>query len=206
MSERMADSVSAESQICSMYCSRRRSSTSGVRASCARPTSAFSGVRISWLVLARNALLARLAASASSRARASACSTRRRSVTSSASQMVPLAGCVGSSALASRRPVKVLPSRRIIGTSMSTCSPRDSAGAICSLIASKAASEGQVARCCWFCSAPRGQPNISSKRALVITMRRSRVNEMPTSAFSRIASRSRRACSLAVTSRALVIW
>ena len=62
----------AESQICSMYCRRRRSSTSGVRASCARPTSAFSGVRISWLVLARNALLAWLAASAASRAAASA--------------------------------------------------------------------------------------------------------------------------------------
>ena len=128
MSDRILESVSADSQICSMYCSRRRSSTSGVRASWARPTSAFSGVRISWLVLARKALLARFAASASSRARARACSTARRSVMSSASQIVPLAGCSGSSALASRRPVKVLPSRRIIGTSRSTCSPRASAG------------------------------------------------------------------------------
>ena len=73
-------------------------------------------------------------------------------------------------------------------------------------MALNASSDGHTTRCGWLCSAPRGQPNISSKRALVITMRRSRVNEMPTSAFSRIASRSRRACSLAVTSRALVIW
>ena len=51
--------------------------------------------------------MARLAASASSRARASACSTSRRSVMSSASQIVPLAGCAGSSALASSRPVNV---------------------------------------------------------------------------------------------------
>ncbi len=102
--------------------------------------------------------------------------------------------------------MKVLPSRRIIGTSKSIGSPRDNAGPTASLIALNASSDGHTTRCCWFCSAPRGQPNISSKRALVITMRRSRVNEMPTSAFSRIASRSRRACSLAVTSRALVIW
>jgi hypothetical protein len=43
----------------------------------ARPSRPFSGVRISWLVLARNALLARLAASAASRAAASAASRRR---------------------------------------------------------------------------------------------------------------------------------
>ena len=45
-------------------CSRRAASRPGCRARRARPTRPFSGVRISWLVLARKALLARLAASA----------------------------------------------------------------------------------------------------------------------------------------------
>ena len=44
---------------------------------------AFMGVRSSWLMLARKALLARLAASAASLALATSSSTRRRSVTSS---------------------------------------------------------------------------------------------------------------------------
>ncbi len=40
----------------------------------------FNGVRISWLMLARNSLLARLAASASSRARSSSASAVRLAV------------------------------------------------------------------------------------------------------------------------------
>ena len=43
---------------------------------------AFIGVRISWLMLARNSLLARLAASASVLALASSCSVTLASVTS----------------------------------------------------------------------------------------------------------------------------
>src|SRR5271165_6108003 len=46
------------------------------------PMTPFMGVRISWLILARNSLLARLAASAASLAIFSSCSARLRSVTS----------------------------------------------------------------------------------------------------------------------------
>jgi hypothetical protein len=73
MSEMMPVSDCALSLIWSRYWRRRSSSMSGARARSARPIMPFSGVRSSWLVLARKALLARLAASASSRARASAC-------------------------------------------------------------------------------------------------------------------------------------
>jgi hypothetical protein len=63
-----------------------RSACSGVaparRIRCVRPMMAFIGVRISWLMFARKALLARLAASASSLARSSACSTSLRRVMS----------------------------------------------------------------------------------------------------------------------------
>ena len=51
-------------------------------ASSDRPMMAFIGVRISWLMLARNSLLARLAASAASRARRASSSARLRTVTS----------------------------------------------------------------------------------------------------------------------------
>jgi hypothetical protein len=90
----------ALSLIWSRYWRRRSSSMSGERARSARPSMPCSGVRSSWLVLARKALLARLAASASSRARASAASNSRRSVTSCTIHSVPpLDGCSGSMAL-----------------------------------------------------------------------------------------------------------
>ena len=50
--------------------------------SCVKPSTALSGVRISWLMLARNTLLLRLARSASSLAASSAAIMRRRSLTS----------------------------------------------------------------------------------------------------------------------------
>ncbi|NWG73215.1 MAG: hypothetical protein HXY24_01155 [Rubrivivax sp.] len=113
MSEITDASASALSPISSRYCRRCASSTSGARAMRARLSSWFSGLRISWLVLARNALFARFAASASSRAFASACSSRRCSVTSSVVQTVPpLLGCCGSTARARRRHRMRLPSWR----------------------------------------------------------------------------------------------
>ena len=125
----MVDSSCALSSICARYCCSRCGGRPGWRASRARPVRPFSGVRISWLVLARKSLLARLAASAASSARANACAAWRASVTSSAIQMVPLvAGWRGSMALARRRAWKVLPSRRATWHSVSTASPRPSAG------------------------------------------------------------------------------
>ncbi|MNS89113.1 hypothetical protein D3C72_1231140 [compost metagenome] len=55
----------------------------------ATPMTPFRGVRISWLILARNWLLARLAASAASRASARAWASRFRSVMSEQTVTVP---------------------------------------------------------------------------------------------------------------------
>ena len=91
-----------------------RLSQPGCIASRARPSRPLSGVRISWLVLARKALLARLAASAASRASASACCVWRRSVMSSAVQMVPPPiRLLGSTDCACRRAQNSVPSRRL---------------------------------------------------------------------------------------------
>ncbi|MNI08579.1 hypothetical protein D3C73_616210 [compost metagenome] len=61
-----------------------------VRASAwATPMTPFSGVRISWLILARKRLLARLAASAASRASARASASRFRSVMSEQTVTTP---------------------------------------------------------------------------------------------------------------------
>ena len=60
-----------------------RASSSVSRASSVMPRMPFMGVRISWLMLARNSLLARLAASAASLARCSSASACFRAVTSS---------------------------------------------------------------------------------------------------------------------------
>ena len=54
------------------------------------PSTPFIGVRISWLILARNELFAWFAASAASRARRSASSLRLRCVTSRATEMLPM--------------------------------------------------------------------------------------------------------------------
>jgi len=51
-------------------------------ASVAMPMMPFIGVRISWLMLARNSLFARLASSAARRARSAACSLSFRAVQS----------------------------------------------------------------------------------------------------------------------------
>ena len=188
-SEITAASVSALSPICSRYWRRRASSTSGRRASRARPTSPFSGVRISWLVLARKALFARLAASASSRALASACSKRRRSVMFSTIQMVPpRIGCVGSTALASMRHQKLVPSRRTSSRTNSTGSPRASGGPISAPISAYWASLAQTARPGWPVSVPRSQPSICSRAGLACTNLPSRVKAMPIEAFSSTAS------------------
>ena len=65
---------------------------SGVRSvsssSSVMPSTPFIGVRISWLMVARNSDLARCAASAASFARRSSSSACRRSVTSSTIEMV----------------------------------------------------------------------------------------------------------------------
>ena len=125
----MAAKAWALSAIWSRYWRRKASGTSTSLAIRARPSMPLSGVRSSWLVLARKALLARLAASASSRARASASSNWRRSVTSSTIQTVPLsAGRVGSMARPRARTRKLLPSLRRAGRSTSMASPRASGG------------------------------------------------------------------------------
>ena len=78
MSERMWSSDSADP-----WAVRTYSSCSGVsavrRASESIPMTPFSGVRISWLMLARNSDLARVACSAASLASSSSASTRFRS-------------------------------------------------------------------------------------------------------------------------------
>ena len=91
----MSARLCALSTIWPRYCWRSAASSAGCCARRARPSRPFSGVRISWLVLARKALLARLAASAWSSAWASAWSIRRRSVMSSAIQSVPAVGRMG---------------------------------------------------------------------------------------------------------------
>ena len=68
-------------------CSEVRSVSS---VSSVMPMMPFMGVRISWLMLARNSLLASLACSAASLARSSACSARVRSRISFLSSMSPL--------------------------------------------------------------------------------------------------------------------
>mmetsp|Transcript_21863 Transcript_21863/g.85658 ORF Transcript_21863/g.85658 Transcript_21863/m.85658 type:complete len:234 (+) Transcript_21863:6367-7068(+) len=67
------------------YSARRASLLPGCWSSRARPSTPLSGVRISWLMVARKALLAWLAVSAWSLAACSSRSCWRRSVTSSAS-------------------------------------------------------------------------------------------------------------------------
>ena len=57
----------------SLY-SLRTSGSSSVVSSCEKPTMALSGVRISWLMLARNAVLSLLDSSARSLAAISSCS------------------------------------------------------------------------------------------------------------------------------------
>ncbi len=81
-SDSKTSSVAAESwMICTIS---RWSGASAVRASTlTTPVTPFRGVRISWLILARNWLLARLAASAWSRAASRASALALRSVTSS---------------------------------------------------------------------------------------------------------------------------
>ena len=61
------------------------------------PRTPFIGVRISWLILARNELFARLADSAASRARRSASSLRLCCVTSRATAMRPMHWLLSSS-------------------------------------------------------------------------------------------------------------
>ena len=61
----------------------RCSSESGFSAiACAMPSTPFSGVRISWLMVARKSLLARLATSAARSASSCSRAARRASVTS----------------------------------------------------------------------------------------------------------------------------
>ena len=87
------------------------------RASRARPSRPFSGVRISWLVLARKALLARLAASASSRARGQRLldAAPLGHVLGDPDRAAVGSGGSGRPPAPSRRHKKVLPSRRAIG-------------------------------------------------------------------------------------------
>ena len=74
----MPSRLSAADLTVSRHC--RWSSVSGVsRTSSVMPRMAFMGVRISWLTLARNSSLARLAASAASLAWRSSSSSRLRS-------------------------------------------------------------------------------------------------------------------------------
>ena len=61
------------------------------------PRTPFIGVRISWLMRARNELFAWFAASAASRARRSASSLRLCCVTSRATAMLPMHSLVSSS-------------------------------------------------------------------------------------------------------------
>ena len=77
----MPSSESAEICTISRY-SRCSGDSSVSSASSVMPMTPFIGVRISWLMLARNSLLARLAASAASRACRSASSACLRSVMS----------------------------------------------------------------------------------------------------------------------------
>ncbi len=73
----------------------RWAALSRVRASApAMPTTPFSGVRISWLMLATNRLLAWLAASAASRAASSSSSSRLRA---EMSMTVPIIRCASPS-------------------------------------------------------------------------------------------------------------
>ena len=190
----IADSRSALSPIWSRYWRSRSGGTPGWRARRASPVRPFSGVRISWLVLARKALLARLAASAASRALASACSARRSAVTSSAIQIVPpWVGLSGSIALARSRTVKPLPSRRRPWRSRSIASPRSSAGPTARRRASKCAGSFDNA-CSGSPARPPGpQPYICSNLALAMTNLRSRVKAMPIEALARMAWSSSRA-------------
>ncbi len=79
--------ISPSSRLPALWMTRRRDcvSAGSLRSAinnCVNPSTAFSGVRISWLMLARNTLLLRLARSASSFATSSAAIMRRRSLTS----------------------------------------------------------------------------------------------------------------------------
>jgi len=69
---------------------RRGSSAAAVRSSCAAPITAFSGVRSSWLMVARNDDLARLACSAASLAWAMAAAARFGSLMSTTVPTMPL--------------------------------------------------------------------------------------------------------------------
>ena len=205
MSDRRPARFWALSWICSRYCWRRGGAMPGCNAMRASPISAFSGVRIAWLVWARNALLARLAASAASRASVSARSVSRRSVTSSAIQMVPSSpASLRSTICASTRHQNRLPSRRRSCWSIVTGLPLSSSGPASRPISSYAASLGQTTEPGCPTNVPDGQPSIRSKLGLTRTKRRSRVSAMPIEARCRMVSCSSRARSTSVTSRALI--
>ena len=195
-------SACALSRICARYCWRRSSASPSCIASRVRPSKPLSGVRISWLVLARKALFARLAASAASRAAARASSSRRRSVTSSAIQIVPpLRGSLRSTTCASSRHQKLLPSLRRTRRSISNGRPADSTGSASSPTSRWSSSLGQITEPGWLARLPGSQPNMRSKNGLASTKRPARVNAMPIEARSRIAECCMRVRSLSVTSR-----
>ena len=91
------------------------------------PSAAFIGVRISWLMLARNSLLARVAASAASVARRSSTSARLRSVMSKKVTTPPTGSPSCSCGYAQYSTAKDEPSsRQKTWSSLCTPSPRHS--------------------------------------------------------------------------------
>ena len=159
-------------------------------ASRARPSRPFSGVRISWLVLARKALLARLAASAASRAAASACV-----------EAAPLGHVLGDpdraacarvgrvDRLAEQAAPEAAAVARRISRSISNGLPggEQRPGERADLGVVGVARPDDRARLAAQLARPASRTS-RSKRGLACTKRRSRVNAMPIEARSRIAS------------------
>ncbi len=180
----------------------------GSDASCssrAKPSTPLSGVRISWLIVARKLLLARLAASASRCASASSSSARRRSVMSSTTQMVPVSWRrFGSTARPRMRSNSLVPSARGTRRSMSIVSPatcEDSYVATNSLNLSRSRNSTSVGL---PTSEPSGSPSMRSSCGLTRSRRWLRTRHTPTTALSRMASPSCFARSVSVTSRVVI--
>ncbi len=113
--EDVVDDAEQDAARRSGFCSDSRAGaakSSVAMARCAMPRMAFIGVRISWLMLARNSDLVRAAASASAWARRSSLTAARSTVMSSSMTTTPLARSSASMARAERRTQNVLPSLR----------------------------------------------------------------------------------------------
>ena len=207
-SETMPASSSAEPIRWPRYSRRRAGASDSSCSSRARPITPLSGVRISWLMVARKALLASLAISACRLASASSRSARRRSVMSSATQIVPRASgrCASTGRARSRASTGTPSGRTYLAFDVDRAPGPAARGRL------RACGEGREGlgigeqAACRFAGQRARRAGRTWPRTAGFTRskQRSRTSAMPTEALSRIASLTWRARSLSLMSRTLI--